>query len=412
MEESKLELFTYSHSDFYTRIVSAVANFAEVELKITILDKAGAEKAKKEVGSLPYLKCAEGTLIQSNAISKHIARISNNKLHGADEFAEAEVEQWMWWATKLLLPSSRSIVHLISGQTHTAQVGVLKLMNQELMGYMKTLDTHLEGKTYLVGDTITVADIQIASYLLYPIALAFNSAQRNKSLNLLNWFYKVKDSQQFIQSFGNVKLLNKAMQQPQPPKEEKKKDDKKDKKDKKKDGKKGGDKKQEGEKKKEKKEKPKERFAPTKFILDDFKMKITNSKTTEAKVESMKWFWENFDAEGWSLWHIKYDVYEDEGAKCHMMENMLEGFMQRADFMRKLTYAVQIILGDEPNLQQEGVWMMRGTEILPESVDHPQFEFYQKKQLDHKKAEDRKMVENFWTSQKGDKVNGMAFQVR
>jgi hypothetical protein len=39
-------------------------------------------------------------------------------------------------------------------------------------------------------------------------------------------------------------------------------------------------------------------------------------------------------------------------------------------------------------------------------IDHPQFEYYSKRELDVTKDEDKKLIEDFWCAKVGHIVNG------
>ena len=64
---------------------------------------------------------------------------------------------------------------------------------------------------------------------------------------------------------------------------------------------------------------------PSKFSMDAWKKAYSNAKTYEA---GMEYFWENFDAEGWSVWHQVYN-YNDENKRIFMASNAIGGFQQR-----------------------------------------------------------------------------------
>jgi elongation factor 1-gamma len=57
------------------------------------------------------------------------------------------------------------------------------------------------------------------------------------------------------------------------------------------------------------------------------------------------------DWQGWSFWHLVYDIYEGEGAKLHVTSNLLTGFLSRAEHTNKYTFGRMCVLGEEPNLQ-------------------------------------------------------------
>ena len=72
---------------------------------------------------------------------------------------------------------------------------------------------------------------------------------------------------------------------------------------------------------------------------------------------------EQFDPEGYSFWFYHYDKYGKEGQVLFKTENLLKGFLLRFDHFRKHVLAKQCVLGEEPNLEIEGVWCFRGQQI-------------------------------------------------
>jgi len=92
-------------------------------------------------------------------------------------------------------------------------------------------------------------------------------------------------------------------------------------------------------------------------------------------------------------------------------KNMLDGFLQRIDHFRKHTLATHLLLGEEPKLQIEGVWLFRGKGIPQEMIDHPQFEYYTKRELSIDNAEDKALITDFWCAKEGEDCHGMKVQV-
>lgn len=68
--------------------------------------------------------------------------------------------------------------------------------------------------------------------------------------------------------------------------------------------------------------------------------------------------------------------------------------MQRCDTkMSQIAFARMLMLGEEPNLDIEGVWMFRGQEIPFMMTEHVQMEYFEKRKLDFmNNAEDYKVV--------------------
>jgi len=106
---------------------------------------------------------------------------------------------------------------------------------------------------------------------------------------------------------------------------------------------------------------------------------------------SIPWFWEKFDAAGWSLWHSNYK-YNSELDQLFRVNNLVGGFVQRLDKLRKYGFGSIIIFGEENNFQIEGAWLFRGSEIPQEMKDCDDCELYEWRKLDHTDDHDKRLV--------------------
>ena len=71
----------------------------------------------------------------------------------------------------------------------------------------------------------------------------------------------------------------------------------------------------------------------------------------------MKLLWDNFEPEAWSFWHLQYDKLEGECEKVYITNNLLTGFVDRAQHCMKYVMGQHGVFGDEPDLHVSGVWM-------------------------------------------------------
>lgn len=55
--------------------------------------------------------------------------------------------------------------------------------------------------------------------------------------------------------------------------------------------------------------------------------------------------------------------------------------------------------------------MFRGAEVPQQMIDHPSFEYHKCRKLDTTKDEDRKLIDEYWTSKEGDKVEGLTLHM-
>lgn len=314
---------------------------------------------------------------------------------GSNEIEQTWVDQMSNQFDMDVQTQSKTIMYFLTGRIPCETIHKLNHVVNELKKALEQVNQHLEGKEYLVGDKVTIADIQLASHIVYPLAFAMNVQWRNKVLNLMNWFYRVTALEGHFEAvFGKVKLSTKVLKVPEPPK---KKEAPKEAKAAKKE-----------EKKEKKPEESKDALPPTKIVIDDFKRFILNSKNKVADLEN--WLKNDFEPENWSIWHLKYEIYKNEGAVLHVTGNLSSGFLERAEACRRTAFGLHCVLGEEPNLEIEGVWLWRGQDIMPEMKDHPTFEYYKSRKLDVTKAEDKQLIEDFWTRGEGEQMNGKKCQ--
>lgn len=130
-------------------------------------------------------------------------------------------------------------------------------------------------------------------------------------------------------------------------------------------------------KKEEKKKDNVESLGETPFVLYDFKTLYVNHPDKKGEAVDTWYKMNDWSVNGWSFWHFHYDIYEGEGDKLHICNNLMAGFLSRAEGVSKITFARMAVLGEEGSLQIMGVWFVRGQE-LPDGLvkDHPQMEYY------------------------------------
>jgi glutathione S-transferase len=131
-------------------------------------DATSAEyRAKHPAGKVPVLEDGEFVMFESNAICKYLARKTGSDLYPAALAAQARVDQWMDFAA----------IHIGTAMNRVFwnTIGV-KFMNQEpdkrsladgrafLGRFLPAADAAI-GDSYLVDDSLTLADISLLSVL-------------------------------------------------------------------------------------------------------------------------------------------------------------------------------------------------------------------------------------------------------
>jgi elongation factor 1-gamma len=124
-----------------------------------------------------------------------------------------------------------------------------------------------------------------------------------------------------------------------------------------------------------------------------WKMRYVNSTNRE---EEMKWFWQNIDKEGYSLWDVYYEKFGSEGTVLYKTTNLKNGYLQRFDEFRKYVFGTYGVYGEEPKLETKGIWFFRGQEIPFILMDIPGSENHKFTKLDWNNEAHRKKTEESW----------------
>ena len=93
--------------------------------------------------------------------------------------------------------------------------------------------------------------------------------------------------------------------------------------------------------------------------MDEFKRVYSNQDTATVAIP---YFWDHFDKENCSIWFCEYK-YPDELTQVFMTCNLISGFFQRLDKLRKNAFASMCVLGENNNNTITGIWIWRGHEL-------------------------------------------------
>lgn len=393
-------------------VTAKVANFP-LNVKCMSMTEIKTEQYLQvhPLGKVPSIQTAEGNFCESLAISKYIIRKGNKALLGTNDVDQALVDQYLDTIRQDLAPALR-VGYSVFGYPHITYTceefhdGIKNCVKA-----LKFLDSHLRGKKFLVGSSLTLADIVLVCDLATVYRFIFTEAERKDLIHLSEYFYEMVAREEFKSVMGvfprndmrifvqfSEKRNSQKIEEKKECKKEVKKEEKKPVKKEEKKQEKKEEKEDEDEFKEEKK--PEVKFPDTKFNLHDFKTLITNA---EDRNTSIDFLFENFDKNAFSVWFFRYDKLPSEGKKLFLTRNFLTGFLSRAEVARKHSIGSIGIYGEEGDLEVKGVWMWRGVEDLPMMKEHTQWEYFQKRQLDLSNEADKQLLRDYWTKKEEDK---------
>jgi glutathione S-transferase len=173
--------------------------------------------SKSPTGKSPILETKKGEVIfSSQAIARFIANLRRDTdLLGADSLRDTvAIDDWTNWATQELeLPVSVSY-YMITECIPFDETNFTKAKN-DIVCALNIIETHLEKesssikkelpRTYLVlPEDITLADIVISCYLVYPFTLIFDKDDLKTLPNVMRWFQNCVQQTEFVSVLGKI----------------------------------------------------------------------------------------------------------------------------------------------------------------------------------------------------------------
>ncbi|WP_102106968.1 glutathione S-transferase family protein [Oceaniglobus roseus] len=128
-----------------------------------------------EMGEAPVLldEASGYRLSQSGAIMDYVAETSG-KLMPEDPVQRREVLRWMFWDNHKLSGVAgmcRFLMNFLPEEKRPAEV--IAFTQGRLKAAYQVLDRHLEGRDWIVGDAVSLADLCCCGYLFYPEPFGF-----------------------------------------------------------------------------------------------------------------------------------------------------------------------------------------------------------------------------------------------
>lgn len=137
----------------------------------------------------PVLVDGGFTLSQSGAIQQYITDKTGK--FGGEPDEKYEVLRWVLWDNHKLSSQAgmtRFLMNFLPEEKRPAQV--IGFMQGRLASAYKTLNTHLDGRDWIVGRNVTNADLSCCSYLYYPEPFGFD---RTEFPNIDRWLTNISD---------------------------------------------------------------------------------------------------------------------------------------------------------------------------------------------------------------------------
>jgi glutathione S-transferase len=120
------------------------------------------------MAEVPVLEHAGATLSQSGVILDYLAE-TLGRFGPNDAHERREILRWTLWDNHKLTGSIATYRWMLNFLPEDKRdPAVLAYMRARSLGALKTLDAHLVGRSWVVADRPTIADLSLVGYLYFP----------------------------------------------------------------------------------------------------------------------------------------------------------------------------------------------------------------------------------------------------
>jgi glutathione S-transferase len=165
-------------------------------------NKQPTHMARQPFGQVPAIDDDGFAMYESRAIARYIDAKAGGKLTPTDLKHRAKMDQWMSVEVEDFTPHAMKFVYEhIFKRPQPAEVMTNATQRLELA--CSVLDKNLTGKTFMVGDQFTLADITYAPYIEYAI----NTPAKDifaKHPNFMAWWGRVRERPSWMKAAGRA----------------------------------------------------------------------------------------------------------------------------------------------------------------------------------------------------------------
>lgn len=138
--------------------------------------RSDAFRKLNPMGEVPVLVDGDTTLTQSGVMQMYVTE-KTGRFGGTTPQEAREVMRWMLWDNHKLSGQAGMTRFLMNFLPEAKRPeGVIPFLQGRLKAAYGVLDTHLEGRDWIVGQDLTHADLCCCGYLFYPEPFGFTRA--------------------------------------------------------------------------------------------------------------------------------------------------------------------------------------------------------------------------------------------
>lgn len=196
----------FPHGNGRASKILIAANYAGLQVEHKDIGyenlKTPEHVARHPFGKVPVLETPEGPIFESFSILRYIARKSNS-LFGKNAWQQAQIENWLNLTLSELDPFLSAYVMAIAGHELVTKEKFAQI-TKVLKDWAKSFEEYIKGKTHIVDNQLSIADIAVASYYHWLFRLLFDDKTRGQLAGTVQWYESISSTPHFQSVLGKT----------------------------------------------------------------------------------------------------------------------------------------------------------------------------------------------------------------
>jgi glutathione S-transferase len=195
------------------KVVADLTGFEHEYVRLANEDKEEFKKNKYFAGTLPYLEdtaTGEG-FGESVAIARFMCNSKPEAgLYGSSAYETSKIDEVIDGFMSNLNNHGVKILYATLGFAKLDDE-TFKTQSKNWKDYLRLLNDRLEGKEYLVGDKLSLADVYVAVSLNLFFATSLDAGFRKAIPHLTKWYESVRNNEVIVKHLGKPRFAGKGI---------------------------------------------------------------------------------------------------------------------------------------------------------------------------------------------------------
>ncbi|KAH7927575.1 glutathione S-transferase C-terminal-like protein [Leucogyrophana mollusca] len=197
-----------------TKVIQAVAAIAGLELEIApfefgVTNKSPEFLTKFPLGKIPAFERKDGfTLTEGAAIARYLSSVApESGLLGSSIEEAAKIDQWIHFAETEIQNYTDRVYALVEGMTGDYNKAAHDVLVKNQLRGLNYLEAYLSTHTFLINESITLADVTLAATIGRTVGVTLGAAERATFPHIIAFFEKVTQDSRIAPAFGNFERV-------------------------------------------------------------------------------------------------------------------------------------------------------------------------------------------------------------